>query len=100
MHVAEGAKKITALESDILALKDAMKSTQEAAETASKDNAANFTHATQLLKDLSAARAQAKLWETSIAERDAILKQLNSELISTRRRLDEAIAKLKTAGAR
>jgi len=99
-HYAEQVKKTASLERDISALKEAITSTQAAAETAARDNVTHSTQAAQLRTELTTARDQAKLWETSIAERDAKLKELNSELISTRRRLDEAIVKLKAAGAR
>ena len=41
-----------------------------------------------------------KVRDAALAERDTKLKKLNASLISTRKRLDEAIAQLKKAGAR
>jgi chromosome segregation ATPase len=97
---AEEVRKTAALVRDISVLKEAIASTQAVAEAAAKDTATHSTQVAQLRTELTTARDQAKLWETSIAERDAKLTELNLELISSRRRLDEAIVKLKAAGAR
>jgi len=93
-------KKTSALERDVAVLKEAVAATQAAAETSAKDNASHSTKAALLQTELAAALDQAKSWEASIAARDTKLKELNSELIVTRRRLDEAIVTLKAAGAR
>jgi len=50
--------------------------------------------------EITAAREQLKTWETAIAARDEKLRALDAELTATRRRLDEAIAKLKEASTR
>ncbi len=107
VELAETAAKHTAavtrsaaLERDITVLKEAIESTQLAAEAAARDNATQSAQTSQLQADLTTAQDQTKTWEAALAERDAKLKQLNSELVSTRRRLDESIAKLKAAGAR
>ncbi len=41
-----------------------------------------------------------KSWQAAIADRDEKIRALNINLAATRGRLDEAIAKLKTAGGR
>ena len=38
--------------------------------------------------------------DAAITERDSKLKELNGQLVATRKRLDEAVAELKKAGAR
>jgi chromosome segregation ATPase len=44
--------------------------------------------------------AQAKVWQTAIAERDAKIKDLDTMLTATRERLDQAIVQLKSLGNR
>lgn len=90
----------TALERDITVLKDAIESTQQAAEAAARDNATQSAQTSQLEETLAVAKNQTQAWETALSERDAKIKQLNSDLVATRRRLDEAIAKLKATAAR
>ena len=55
---------------------------------------------TELATTREQAAAKIKAWEDAIAARDAKLQSLNADLTATRARLDEAIAKLKAAGAR
>ena len=93
-------EKSAALEQDISVLKETIESTRQAADDAAKIIASRGAETTQLQADLIAARAQGPQWQAALAARDAKLKELNAELIFTRRRLDEAIAKLKQAGAR
>ncbi|HEY1123843.1 MAG TPA: hypothetical protein VGE67_19650, partial [Haloferula sp.] len=38
--------------------------------------------------------------DEALAERDSKLKDINGQLVATRKRLDEAVAELKKAGAR
>ena len=99
MHTA-AITRSTALERDITVLKEAIESTQQAAEAAAQDDATQSARTSQLQADLTVAQEQTKTWQAALAERDAKLKQLNSDLVSTRRRLDESIARLKAAGAR
>ena len=42
-------------------------------------------------------KQQVKTWEAALTERDAKLRSLDAELIATRKRLDAAIAELKSA---
>ena len=56
--------------------------------------------ATQLQTELITAREQIATWEAALKARDERIRTLDANLASTRKRLDEAIAKLKAAGAR
>ena len=93
-------EKTATLERDITALKEAMESTRQAADEAAKSMASHDTKTTLLEAELTAARSQVQNWQAAIETRDAKLKELNTDLITTRRRLDESITKLKQAGAR
>lgn len=90
----------TALEGDIATLKESLASTQQAAESATGELTAKSELATQLQTDLDTARTQVTTWESALKERDTRIETLQSELTKTRTRLDEAIAKLKQAGAK
>lgn len=89
-----------ALEQDIRVLKDAITSTQQAAEDNSRDLGAASTLASRLETELAAAREQVTAWEAALKARDERIQVLGSELAATRKRLDEAVAKLKAAARR
>ncbi len=97
-------KRTAALEGDIVQLKEAIESTVQArneTEAAmAKLVAESQTHAASLATATQSNQDQAKVWETAIAERDTKIRELDAELTNTRRRLDEAVSKLKQAGAR
>ena len=97
-------RRSAALERDIAALKESIEATQQAAEAAARGLAEQSSQAEVLQTELATTREQAaakiKAWEDAIAARDAKLQSLNADLTATRARLDEAIAKLKAAGAR
>jgi chromosome segregation ATPase len=99
-QAAEELQKRQALERDIVVLKESIASTQLAAESSAKTIAEKAALTDRLQTDLSAAREQVSSWETAIKERDERIRTLDAELAATRKRLDEAIAKLKAAGAR
>jgi chromosome segregation ATPase len=99
-QAAEELQKRQALERDIVVLKESIASTQLAAESSAKTIAEKAELTDRLQTDLSAAREQVSSWETAIKERDERIRTLDAELVATRKRLDEAIAKLKAAGAR
>ena len=99
-QAADEASRRSALERDIAVLKEAIESTQRAAETAAGDLAAKQQLADKLQADLTAATGQVAAWEAALKERDERIRQLDSDLAAARQRLDEAIAKLKAAGAR
>lgn len=99
-QAAEELQKRQALERDIVVLKESIASTQLAAESSAKTIAEKAELTDRLQTDLSAAREQVSSWETAIKERDERILKLDEELAATRKRLDEAIARLKAAGAR
>ena len=79
-QAAAEATRAANLERDIAVLKESIEATQQAAG--------------------ESAREQGAIWQTSLAERDEKLRELDAELTTTRQRLDEAVARLKEAGAR
>ena len=95
------------LQQDIEGLKSSIDSIRKDAEAHEKDLEAKSSEVTALNTGLLEAQGKLKEWEealkvrdAALAERDTKLKELNASLISTRKRLDEAIAQLKKAGAR
>lgn len=96
----EESKKRAALERDIIVLKESIAATQQASENAARTLAEKDQHATQLQVELNAAREKLILWEAALKARDERIQSLDTNLAASRRRLDEAIARLKAAGAR
>ncbi|MBK1881662.1 hypothetical protein JIN85_04510 [Luteolibacter pohnpeiensis] len=92
--------KIAVLQSDIVGLKDSISSIREAYETSEKSLVEKSKEADDLAKSLSELQAQTEQWMEAIKQRDAKLLEQNQEIAATRKKLDEAIAKLKEAGAR
>lgn len=102
------------LQADLDGLKASVDSIQQAAEVAEKELATKNEEIGKFATGLAQATEQIKTWETAvkerdeallkrdaaIAERDGKLKELNSQLVATRKRLDDAVAELKKAGAR
>jgi peptidoglycan hydrolase CwlO-like protein len=95
------------LQDDIEGLKASVDSMQLAAAEAEKELAAKSEEVKGLAGLLTQAQEQIKTWEEAvkardeaIVQRDAKLKELNETLVATRKRLDEAVAELKKAGAR
>ncbi len=99
-QAAEEAKRRAALENDISVLKESIEATQNAAESSARLLAEKGEHTTRLEADLNTAREQVTAWETALKARDERIRTLDSELTASRKRLDEAIARLKSAGAR
>ncbi len=98
-NLAESETKRAAnLERDIAVLKQSLEATQRAALEATDSLGRRDDAATR--NELAAAREQVEKWKASIAERDARIRKMESDLTATRRRLDEAIVKLKQAGVR
>ena len=100
-QTAEAEKRSAALESDVAQLKESIEETAAARQLA-EDEAARITaeHNEKMTEFTTAAEEQVKTWQAAIEARDAKITELNSSLAATRKRLDEAIAKLKEAGAR
>jgi chromosome segregation ATPase len=99
-QAAEDAKHRAALERDIAVLKETIEATQKAAESSTRALAEKEAIAERLQTELTAATEQVAAWETALKARDARIVSLAAEIDATRKRLDEAIAKLKEAGAR
>lgn len=96
----EETKRRAALERDIAVLKETIESAQKAAEVSTNDIVEKDRTVTQLQADLTAAREQVTVWEVAMKTRDEQIRALGNNLSATRKRLEEAIAKLKAAGAR
>lgn len=88
------------LEHDIATLKESLVSIQKAAETTSGELTEKSVLAQNLQTELDTARSQVTAWESALKERDTRIETLQTELVKTRSRLDEAVAKLKQAGAK
>lgn len=103
----EAEKRAAQLQSDVDGLKASIDSIREAAERdkqaaseAGKLAADKASQAEALTTGLGKAQEQARQWEEAVKSRDEKLTELNEALVATRKRLDEAIARLKQAGAR
>lgn len=100
LKAEEDAKRRTALERDVSSLKESIQSVQQSSEAATQTAAEKEKLATQLRTELDAARKQLELWDAAMQARDTRIKELDAALGATRKRLDEAIERLKAAGAR
>ena len=100
LEAAEESRRRSVLERDISVLKEALESTQKAAESAARDSAENQELAADLQTEIASAKEQITAWEAAIQARDERIRSLDADLAATRKRLDEAIAKLNQAGAR
>lgn len=94
-----------ALERDIELLKDSVDAVQQAAEESARQLGEQITTAAALEAELATARGQLALaaerlaaWETAVQARDERIETLTRDLAATRKRLDEAVARLKQAG--
>ena len=95
---AAARERAEMLDSEQELLKQSITSMQHAAEATAKQLAERDTQVAELTARTAALDAQIKTWQAAISLRDERLRTLNADLTSTRRRLDEAIAKLKAAG--
>ena len=97
-------KRATALENDVAQLKASIESTvqarKETEDAMAKLVADSQAQAATVASANQSNQEQVKIWEKAIADRDAKIRELNTSLTTTRERLDEAVAKLKEAGAR
>ncbi len=89
------ARRSADLERDIAVLKQSFEATRLAAVTAQKQNGT-----AAMESQLATARKQVETWKTSLALRESRIHELEAELVTVRRRLDEAVVRLKQAGAR
>jgi chromosome segregation ATPase len=97
----------TQLQADIDGLKASIDSIQQSVAATEKELAAKAAEAQALAGQLSEAQEQLKARDAAVqardealALRDEKLQELNDSLVATRKRLDEAVAALKAAGAR
>lgn len=95
---AESARA-KALDLDVASLKESIESNQAAALETQKLLEERDAQAHAMAGEINKANEQFKIWETAIAERDERIAQLHSNLAATRKRLDDAIARLKEAAA-
>lgn len=94
-------KRATALERDVAQLKEAIEATVQARKDAEETLAKSLAERnSQTALLTAAAQEQTQTWQKAIAERDERIRSLNTDLLATRKRLDEAIAQLKDAGTR
>jgi chromosome segregation ATPase len=96
--IAEAAKQRSALERDIVVLKESIEATQKSAETCARGLEEKERQVAELESGIAAAREQITAWEAAIQQRDERIITLNEELAKTRQRLDEAVKKLKETG--
>lgn len=89
------SRRATDLERDIAVLKQSFEATRLAAAAEQKRGSA-----AAMRSQLDAARVQVETWKGEMASRDSRIHELEGDLTTTRRRLDEAIVKLKQAAAR
>ena len=102
----EAVKRAESLAQDLAELKQSLMETQKAADEAarlSKIQGEELTAATtardQASAERDALRQQVVQWEAAIKERDQAITERNEALVALRKKLDEAIAQLKKAGA-
>jgi chromosome segregation ATPase len=80
-------------------LKESIQSMQRAAEETGKLLAARDARVAELEPQLAKLNEQLKTWQAAILQRDERIHALDADLSAARRRLDEAIAKLKAEKA-
>ncbi len=85
---ASESKRALNLERDIAVLREALDSTRQAAVAKGLKSG--------ILSQLDDARDQNDAWQQAVANRDARITQLEADIAATRRRLDEAIARIRS----
>ena len=96
-QAAEEAKHRATLEHAVSVLKETIESAQQALESATASLAESTELNTRLQAELDAAHEQLTAWEAALKTRDERIQKLNTELTATRKRLEQAIARLKAA---
>ena len=100
-ETSEAEKRALVLDGDVAQLKESIAATTAAHRLVEAENLRLATETNEKMLTLAtAADEQVTSWQTAIAERDAKLVELGANLSATRKRLNEAIDKLKQAGAR
>lgn len=91
----EAEKRVAQLDIDVAAMKEALTAAKARADENAQAADSRAEESQKLVTQLQTAHDQFKAWEAAIQSRDAKIKQLDDALGATRRRLDDAIAKLK-----
>ena len=97
---AEESAHCEALERDLQVLKEAAEQSGKAVESGKSASMTKDARIAELESALNRAGGDVDKWQSAIAQRDDRIRKLESELSEARRRLNEAVAKLKAAGAR
>ena len=98
--LAEENTRCVALERDLQVLKDAAEQSGKAVESGKSSAMTKDARIAELESALKRAGGDVDKWQSAIAQRDDRIRKLDAELNEARRRLNEAVAKLKAAGAR
>lgn len=96
-ETVEEVKRCTALERDVALLKESIEATQQAAEQSGRALEEKEQLATSLQTELTTARGQVVAWQEAIKQRDERITTLTDQLNQTRKRLEEAIARIREA---
>ncbi len=100
-QTAEAETRAMVLDGDVAQLKESIEATAAAHQLVEQENARLASeHNEKMATIATAAEEQVKAWQAAIAQRDAKIEELGASLSAARKRLNEAIAKLKEAGAR
>ena len=94
---AAARERAEVLESEQQMLKESIESLQKAAEASGKLLAERDAQIATLETQVAALNEQLKTWQSALTLRDERIHSLNTDLTNARRRLDDAIAKLKAA---
>lgn len=97
---AEQSARCAALERDLQVLKEAAEQSGKAVESGKSAAMSRDARIAELEAALKQAGGDVGKWQAAIAQRDERIRKLEVELSEARRRLNEAVAKLKAAGAR
>ena len=98
--LAEENARCVALERDLQVLKDAAEQSGKAVESGKSVGMTKDARIVELESALKRAGGDVDKWQSAIAQRDDRIRKLDAELNEARRRLNEAVTKLKAAGAR
>lgn len=97
---AEETARCVALERDLQVLKEAAEQSGKAVESGKSVAMTKDARIAELEAALKQAGGDVGKWQAAIAQRDDRIRKLEAEVAEARRRLNEAVAKLKVAGAR
>jgi len=93
-------KRAETLQGDVNQLKDSIEAMAKAKVEFEASLAKDAEeHNARMQAENATAQQQIEVWQKAIADRDEVIAKLNSNLSATRARLDEAVSKLKKAGA-